>query len=70
MENLNVKQDYLKPAIEVIEVETEGIMASSVPDVTGGGSIYQSTGRKSGNVHQSQSALNELEDIINDILTY
>ncbi len=64
---------YQKPLIEVIVVENEGsVMALS--DVTHGGNIYQSTATKgtsrTGTKYQSQSPMQELEDMINDFLTY
>ncbi len=71
------KEKYIKPMIEIIEVQNEGIMASSITGVgTGGnlgngGSMFGTPGTRSrsANTHQSASPMQDLEDLINDILT-
>lgn len=64
------KEKYLTPHIEVIEVENEGSVmsasintGSSVSDFNSGGSLFPMT-------RNNASALSELEDMINDILTF
>ncbi len=62
------KKKYQTPAIEVIDVESEGIMASSLPYVAPGGTALPSvnqTGLEDGIPHSSS-----FEDLINDILTF
>lgn len=62
------KSNYLPPAIEIIEVETEGVIASSIKSIPNETWSSSSRGR---NVNQrSSTSLNDLEDLINDILTY
>lgn len=73
MKQITEKQKYQKPLIEVIEVENEGVMAASVSDVGHGGNIFQSTSSgaaRKGTKYQNQNPLQELEDMINDFLTY
>lgn len=70
MNNKTIKEKYLPPTIEVIEVENEGVIALS--DFTGGnpalpGRNYTTSRTK--NSIQSASAFSDLEDLINDILT-
>lgn len=75
-ESKEARQTYVPPAIEIIEVENEGVMAASVNTSPGGsygngGSMFGTSTRSSttrSNPH-STSTLGELEDIINDILT-
>ncbi|WP_239058268.1 hypothetical protein [Bacteroides sp. 214] len=66
-----MKQIYQSPRIELIGVENEGVMATSggtgISDIESGGGIYQSTSTGSGTTTHSSS---ELEDLINDLLTY
>lgn len=71
-----MKEKYQAPGIEIIEVENEGVMANSTSN--GNGTIYDFSGENpmfssgtrsaSGNM-KAASPLQELEDIINDILT-
>ena len=76
MQNKN-KQKYVAPAIEIIEVENEGVIASSInggisaPGMGNGGSAFGTSGTRSrsNNAHQSASPMQDLEDLINDILT-
>ncbi|NDW13797.1 hypothetical protein D0T50_12990 [Bacteroides sp. 214] len=70
------KEKYLSPAIEVIEVENEGVIAGSpgggnVDDFGSGGdwNYSSSSTRSRKSIHQSASASQEWEDLINDILT-
>ncbi|WP_300704114.1 hypothetical protein [Bacteroides sp.] len=59
------KDMYVSPQVEVIEMENEGVIASSqLPGVGDGGSTraIQSKGYNS-------AASSDLEDMINDILT-
>lgn len=71
------KGTYQKPTVEVIVVENEsGVMTGSgggsISDIGSGGSIYQSSSgsTRKGTQHQAQNPMQELEDMINDILTY
>ena len=71
------RQTYMAPAIEIIEVENEGVMAASANGVSpggnygNGGSMFGSGTRSSSSrtSPHNTSTLGELEDIINDILT-
>ena len=56
------KAKYVTPQIEIIEMESEGVMALS--NMPGGRSSRRSTQR------YSSSSITELEDLINDILTF
>lgn len=65
------KQQYTAPAIEVIQMESEGIMASSLGDM--GQKDWRSaarsgSGNRSGGYGRAASG-SDLEDLINDILT-
>lgn len=73
MSNKTIKEKYLPPLVEVIEVENEGVMANSpsaqLPGI-GSGSWGSGTVRRStGSTHQSAGVLQDLEDLINEILT-
>lgn len=76
MKNLTHKQVYQQPLIEVIEVENEGgVMAGSdaLPNVNGGGNIFQSSSpgvTRTGAKHQAANPMQELEDMLNDFLTF
>lgn len=65
------KQKYVAPAIEVILMENEGVIAASgngkPSDIDNGGGIFGTSAgaRRSG----SYASSNDLEDLINDILT-
>ena len=68
MKEKKSKEKYVTPAIEVIEVENEGIMALS--DFGGdGGNVFPSSAgtrssgsiRKANNVHQSAGVMAELQ---------
>jgi len=73
-ETKQTRSTYLAPAIEIIAIENEGIMASSVNtggNYGNGGSMFGNNARsksRAGNL-QSASPLSDLEDMINDILT-
>ncbi len=73
--NVEGKPPYVAPAIEVIRVENEGIMASStggnLEEMPGIGWIDNTTSSRSSNNRSLQSAspLQEIEDLLNDILT-
>ncbi|NDV83804.1 hypothetical protein D0T87_17705 [Bacteroides sp. 51] len=71
MQIKTIKEKYLPPVVEVIEVENEGVMALS--DFSGG-----NPGLPGGNPTSSHSAksyvpatssFSDLEDFVNDILT-
>lgn len=59
------KQKYLAPSIEVIEMESEGVIATSgnLPGVSDGGSATSNTRSYNG------ASSSDLENMINDILT-
>lgn len=67
------KKQYQPPRIEVIRMENEGgVMAGSgnIGDFNSPTPMLSGTTRSSGNKNvQSSGPLQELEDIINDILT-
>lgn len=66
------KENYVSPQIEVIPMETEGVIAASLPGVGNGGSAYRSAGTyRGGSTRSYNGASNsDLEDLINDILTF
>lgn len=69
--NSKQKEQYIAPALEVIKMETEGNVMSasangSLPDVGNGGSGTRSSRTRSG---YNAASSNDLEDMINDILT-
>lgn len=57
---------YASPQIEVLRMETEDILAASLPRPADGGSAY---GRNSSPPSYNGASSSELEDLINDILT-
>ena len=64
------KEKYTSPTVEVIEMENESAVmvgsATSKPgNIDNGGQIFGSQSRRSG----GYAASNDLEDMINDILT-
>ena len=63
-----VKEKYLAPQIEVIQMETEGTSCVIAGSGNGGsiGTSSRNYGRSRGSRNASSS---ELEDLINDILT-
>lgn len=73
-EKMKSKQPYTAPAVEVIEMENEGVIAaSSTYDSNGGlgnfgngGDIFNSSASQ----RRGYSSASELEDMINDILTF
>lgn len=75
MNSKTTRRVYVAPAIEVIEVENEGVMALSgdvsAPGMGNGGSMFSTGGTRSpkSNVHQTSTPFSELEDILNDLLT-
>lgn len=64
------RRPYVSPQIEVIPVETEGVIAGSagsgLPGVVDGGSAYS---RTRPNRSYNSAGSSEIEDLINDILT-
>ena len=62
------KQKYTAPAIEVIRMESEGIMASSLGDMPQR-PWGSSTGRPRSIGYGRAASGSDLEDLINDILT-
>ncbi len=68
------KENYVSPQIEVIPMETEGVIAGSgkLPGVGDGGGGYRSAGTyRSGSTRgYNGSAVIDFEDMINDILTF
>ena len=60
------KETYTAPSVEVIEMENEGVIAAS-----GNTEPYNSTQMSSTRVNSSYSSAssNDVEDLINDILT-
>ncbi len=58
------RQEYLPPAIEIFDVENEGVMATSMQDMIDGGKIGGEPMRT------NYGTSHELEDLINDILTF
>lgn len=61
------KQTYVSPHIETVLIEYEGVMTGSAPGLPGAGGPAQKGGTRS---HTNNSTLGELEDLINDILTF
>ncbi|NDW12352.1 hypothetical protein D0T50_05540 [Bacteroides sp. 214] len=76
MRNLTSKQTYQQPRIEVIEVQNEASVmtgSNTLPDVGDGGGIFQSSSSgatHTGTKHQQASSLQEMEDMLNDLLTF
>lgn len=68
---MRLKEKYVSPSIEVVEIENEGtVMTGSdqLPGFGSGGTITRTS--SSGRSNQpSNASLSELEDLINDILT-
>lgn len=63
--NPSPKETYVTPAIEVIQMENEGVIASSAEDYR---PIVRSRSISTRNSYNAASS-NDLEDLINDILT-
>ena len=62
------KQKYTAPAIEVIRMESEGVMASSLNDMSQ--RPWGSSGRSTRSTGYGRAASgSDLEDLINDTLT-
>lgn len=75
MNGVTKQLSYQSPSIEVIEVQNQAsIMAGSdLPNVNGGGDIFQSSSpaaTRMGTKHQQANPLQELEDMLNDFLTF
>lgn len=69
---MDEKATYTSPQVEVIRMETEGVIAGSgsLPNIGNGGSAYRSGSYRSGTTRSYNGASSsELEDLINDILT-
>lgn len=67
------KENYVSPQIEVIPMETEGVIAVSgnLPGVGNGGGGYTSTGTyRNGSTRSYHGTASDIEDMINDILTF
>ena len=69
------KENYVSPRIEVIPMETESVITvsgGSLPGVGDGGSGYTSAGtyRNGSTRSYNGAAGSDLEDLINDILTF
>lgn len=60
------KQQYVSPQIEVIRMENEGVIASSVNNINNIPMSKSTYGRKRS---YNNATTSELEDLINDILT-
>ena len=65
-----VKQKYESPRIEVIRMESEGLMVSSLPPVGNGGSAFGTTRAYRANTRSYSTSTSDFEDMINDILTF
>ncbi|NDV83896.1 hypothetical protein D0T87_18165 [Bacteroides sp. 51] len=65
------KQSYIAPAIEVMHMEPEGVIATSGNVSNVPGKPWGANTRSYGKVHSNSSPteLSDLEDLINDILT-
>lgn len=67
------KEKYISPTLEVIELEHEGVMATSTINSgqfdNGGSAWGSSTTRSKKASIQNQSSIDDLGDIINDFLT-
>lgn len=62
-------EHYVSPQIEVIPMETEGtVMTGSLQDISNGGS-WGTTTPTTANRHYNAASTDDLEDLINDILT-
>lgn len=72
MYNKTTKEKYQVPQIEIIQMENEGgVMSASAGGIGSGGSAFgNSVQRSSSNTQQSAGSLQDIEDLINDILTY
>lgn len=63
----------MAPAIEVIEMENEGVIASSgnLPGYSDGGEMFSTGGsNRMRNNNYNSASFSDLEDTINDILTF
>lgn len=58
---------YVSPQVEVIEMENEGVIASS--NVDGYPNVPMSASRTSAGYRGSNASTSDLEDMISDILT-
>lgn len=64
------KQKYEPPGFEVIVIENEGVIASSLPGVNDGGEMFPTTRSYRATRHSYGTSTSDLEDLINDILTF
>ena len=66
---MNAKKAYQSPVIEVVHVENEGVIAASSNQ---SGSTENYTPGSLGNsaYRTNSAAYSDLEDLVNDILTY
>lgn len=65
-----VKQKYESPRIEVIRMESEGLMVGSLPGVGDGGSAFSTTRAYRATTRSYGTSIDDVEDMINDILTF
>lgn len=63
------KAAYVAPSIEVIEMENEGIIASSLNGFGNGNNLGTPPNPSSKARSYGSASSNDLEDMINDILT-
>lgn len=64
---MDEKTIYVSPQIEVIRMEVEDIIATSLQQPVDGGSAYNT--RSSSTRSYNGASSSDLEDLINDILT-
>lgn len=63
------KEGYISPAIEVIRMENEGVIASSVNGFGSGGDAFGGSTPSSRSTNSRAANTSDLEDMINDIFT-
>lgn len=63
------KEAYVSPQVEVIRMENEGVIAASVPDIPGHTISSNTYSGRSGKASYNSASFNDVEDLINDILT-
>lgn len=62
------RERYISPAIEVIRMENEGVIASSVNGFGSGGDAFGGT-TPNRSMNNRSAGTSDLEDMINEILT-
>jgi hypothetical protein len=65
----NAKKAYQSPVIEVVHVENEGVIAAS-GNLSGNTENYNPTPLGNSSYSTNSAAYSDLEDLVNDILTY